>query len=219
MADIFLYGPESNNYDIRLDENGIVRSTGGVVITSTATASSEGYASLFLVEKFLLAIASVTETKAGAVFAESFSLAVTAKGETYAASALVESLSLAIQSVTETFSASVLAETFSVTIQAVTETYAALVLAEAVNVDAVVTAGTETGSDSVAGVLNPQGPVRTAAGGPTGTKHRKRFIHPDPEPEFAEAAFTPSTPWTPESDVPDDELLEVFAMMVNEDLF
>lgn len=214
MADIFLYGPESNNYDIRLDESGIVRSTAGVVITSTATAGSEGYSNLSLVESFLLAIASATETKAGAVFAESFSLAISAKGETYASSALVESLSLAIQAVTETFSASVLVESLSVAVQAITETYAALALFEVANVDAVVTAGTETGSDSVAGVQNPASRAVTAAGGPTGAKHRKRFLYPE-----LSNTYEPPKAWTPESDEQsEDEMAGIFALLIDEDV-
>lgn len=185
----------------------------------SVSASTESYADGVQAESFVLTVTAGTETKAGAVMAESLSLAVTAVTETKAAGVLAESLALAIASATETFSASVLVETFSALIQAVTETFAAASLAEVTNVDATITAGTETGSDASAGVTNPTAPTRTAAGGPTGTRHRKRFIYPEPEPEFAEAAFTPSKPWTPDSDVPDDELLEVFAMMVNEDLF
>lgn len=212
--DILLYTGESNPNDVRLrDPNATT------AITTSVTASTESYAIGALAESFSLSVTAATETKAGAVMAEALSLAVTAGTETKASVVLAESFALALAAVTETPSASVLVETFGVLIQAVTETFAAASLAEVTNVDATITAGTETGADASAGVQNPAIPVRTAAGGPTGTKHRKRFLFPEPEPEFAEAAFTPSKPWAPDSDVPDDELLEVFAMMVNEDLF
>lgn len=224
--DIYLYNGEPNPNDVRLRDPSATSQN----ITMTVGATTESYTSLTLIETFVANIGSYTETKAGGVFVESFVLAITAKGETYAGLALVESFALAIGAVTETFSAAVLVETFATAIQAVTETYAALVTAEAVNVDAVITAGTETGADAVAGVINPTAPARTnPGGGSSGYGKKRKYQLPEDYDEKAPFRRNPvpvpvgydePEPWSVEKDQQDeDEMMSVFALMIDEDLF
>lgn len=63
-------------------------------------------------------------------------------------------------------------------------------------------------------------PARTAAGGPTGTKHRKRYLFPTPEEIQAEemAIVGQALAAIPEED--DSEMLDALAaFLAHEDLF
>lgn len=211
-----------------------------VSIDSTVTAATEDSADAALAESLSTAVTAATQDSAAVALAESLSVAIASSGETRAAATAVETLATAVTVATEDYTALALAESLSTAIAASSQgradgtlvesldtaitasggSFAAVIVDVPVEATSTIDAIGETGSDSVAGVLNPVAPVRTAAGGPTGTKHRKRFIYPEPEPAFAEAAFTPSTPWTPEKDQePEDDLMSVFAMMIDEDLF
>lgn len=222
--DVFLgsgYTPTPN--DVRL---GSIFT--GVAVDAVVTAGTESYASGALAEVITIgsSITAGSEGFSRLTLLETFVAAIGSYSETYSALSLAERFAAAITAATEDYSAVVLAETFATAVQAVTETYVALAMAMVVNADAVVTAGTETGSDAVAGVQNPAGRAVTAAGGPTGTKHRKRYIYPEPAEVTAAAQkkgpplFELPKPWTPESDQEaEDEMLSVFATLLSEDLF
>lgn len=65
-------------------------------------------------------------------------------------------------------------------------------------------------------------PARTAAGGPTGTKHRKRYLFPTPEEIEAEerAVIAAAIQAPSNSEAEEAEMMDVLAAyLANEDLF